>query len=73
MERTVCRDFPAGPVAKTPHSQYREPGSLSGQGTRSHVPQPGDPAPHLKIPRAATNIRDMGATAEIWASRISVF
>ena len=31
-------DFLGGPVAKTPLSQYRGPGSVSGQGTRSHVP-----------------------------------
>ena len=33
------RDFPGGPVSKTPHSQCRGPGSIPGQGTRSHMPQ----------------------------------
>ena len=32
----ITRDFPGGPLAKTPHSQSREPGSIPGQGTRSH-------------------------------------
>ena len=38
------RDFPAGPVAKTPH--FPVPGLIPGEGTRSHISQ-------LKIPLAA--------------------
>ena len=33
------RDFSGSPVARTPHSQFRGPGSIPGQGTRSHMPQ----------------------------------
>ena len=35
------RDFPSGPVAKTPYSQsqYRGPGLIPCQGTKSHVLQ----------------------------------
>ena len=33
------RDFPGGPVAKTPHYQRRGPGLIPGQGTRSYMPQ----------------------------------
>ena len=33
------RDFPGGPVAKTPHSQCRGPSFDPGQGTRSYMPQ----------------------------------
>ena len=33
------RDFPGGPVAKTPHSQCRGAGLIPGQGTRPHMPQ----------------------------------
>ena len=40
-------DFPGGPVAKTRCSQCKEPGSIPGQGTRSHMLQ-------LKILNAAT-------------------
>ena len=32
-------DFPGGPVAKAPCSQERGPGSISGQGTKSHMLQ----------------------------------
>ena len=32
-------ESPDGPVAKTVHSQCRGPGSISGQGTRSHMLQ----------------------------------
>ena len=32
-------DFPGGPVAKTLCSQLGDPGSIPGQGTRSHMPQ----------------------------------
>ena len=41
------RDFACGPVVKTPWSQCRGPGSIPGQGTRSHMSQ-------LKILPAAT-------------------
>ena len=33
------RDFPRGPVAKTPSSQCRGLGLTLGRGTRSHTPQ----------------------------------
>ena len=35
----LSREFLAGPVAKTLHSQNRGPGLIPGQGTRSHIPQ----------------------------------
>ena len=38
-EMGICWDFPGGPVAKTPCSQYRGLGSTPGQGTTSHMPQ----------------------------------
>ena len=41
------KDFPGGLVAKTPHSQCRGPGLISGRGTRSHTFQ-------LKIPCTTT-------------------
>ena len=44
------RDFPGGPVAKTPRSQCKGP----GQGTRSHMPQLRVRMPQLKILHAAT-------------------
>ena len=52
----MIRDFPGGPVAKTPPSQLRGPGSIPGQGTRSHMLQG-----KLKIPSAAT---------KTWSSQI---
>ena len=33
------KDFPGGPVAKTPCSQFRNLGLIPGQGTRFHMPQ----------------------------------
>ena len=33
------RDFPGGPVAKTPSSNAGGPGSIPDQGTRLHMPQ----------------------------------
>ena len=48
------RDFPGGPVAKTPHSRCRVLGSIPGQGSRSHMPQPGVCKLQLKILRAGT-------------------
>ena len=35
VKQIPCRDFPGGPVAKTPCSQYRGLGSIPGRGTRS--------------------------------------
>ena len=37
IRRGKFGDFPGGPVGKTPHSQCRGPGSIPGQGTRSHM------------------------------------
>ena len=37
-------------MAKTPHSQCRDPGSIPGQGTRSHMPQLKDLTSHNKDP-----------------------
>ena len=58
------RDFPGGPVAKSPRSQCRGPGSIPGLGTRSHmlqlrvhIPQLKVPYATMKIPCAATNAR----------------
>ena len=33
------RNFSGSPVARTPHCQFRGPGSIPGKGTRSHMPQ----------------------------------
>ena len=39
-DENCMREFPSGPVAKTPHSQCRgDPGFMSAQETRSHMPQ----------------------------------
>ena len=54
LKRYIFRDFPDGPVAKTPHSQCRGPGSIPGQGARSHMLQVRVCLPQLKIPPAAT-------------------
>ena len=37
--KKLFRDFPGGPVAKTARSQGRGPGSVPGQGIRSHMLQ----------------------------------
>ena len=37
--KKLHRDFPGGPVAETLSSQCRGPGSIPGQGTRSHTTQ----------------------------------
>ena len=37
--KSYLRDFPGGPVVKTLWSQCRGPGSIAGQGTRSHMLQ----------------------------------
>lgn len=52
--------LPCGPVGKAPRSQCRGPGSISGQGTLSHMPQ-------LRLPHAATKI--LRATAKTWLSQ----
>ena len=38
-KKKALRDFPGSPVAKTLHSQCQWPGSIPGQGNRSHMPQ----------------------------------
>lgn len=48
------RDYSGGPAAKMPHSQCGGPGSISGQGTRSDVPQLRDDMPQLKVPHTVT-------------------
>ena len=42
-ERAGPGDFPGGPVAKTLHPQGRGPGSIPGQGTRTHIRQVKNP------------------------------
>ena len=47
-QKRYCGDFPGGPVAKPPPAANAGgPGSIPGQGTRSHMLQ-------LKIPHAVT-------------------
>ena len=48
----MSRDFPGGPVAKTLCSNAGGPGSIPGQGTRSHMLQIRACMPHLKMPQA---------------------
>ena len=48
------RDFPGGPVAKTPPSKAGGLGSVPGLGTRSYMPQRRVHTPQLKIPHATT-------------------
>ena len=55
--RVVGWDSPGGPEAKTLCSQFRGPGSIPGQGTRSHRPK-------LKI---------LHATTRTWHSQINKF
>ena len=50
-------------MAKTLHSQYREPGIL-GQRTRPHMQLRGC-IPQLKIPRAATRLKILHSTTKI--------
>ena len=38
-QKVKTRDFPGGPVAKTPSSHARGMASIPGQGTRSHMPK----------------------------------
>ena len=45
----LSRDFPGGPVAKTPHSQCRGLGSIPGVGTISHMPQLRVHMPQLRL------------------------
>ena len=52
---SLGKDFPGGPVAKTPHSQWRGPFLI--QGTRFLMPQLRVRMPKLKIPRAAAKTR----------------
>ena len=52
-----CQDFPGGPIDKTPCFQCRGPGSIPGQGTRSHMLQLRVRTQQLKIPSAATRTR----------------
>ena len=52
FEMKETKDFPGGPVAKTPRSKGL--GSVPGQGTRSHVVQLGVCMLQLKIPWATT-------------------
>ena len=50
IERRVIWDFPGGLVAKTLCSWCRDLGLITGQETRSHMPQ-------LKMPRATTKTK----------------
>ena len=45
-------DFLDGPVLKTLHSQSRDPGSIPGQGPRSHIQQLSIPHAEMKNGRA---------------------
>ena len=58
-------NFSGGPVAKTSHSLAGGPGSIPGQGARSHMPQ-------LKIPHVTMKIRDLCATAKHSQNKVSV-
>ena len=51
MKKIKYKDFPGGPVAKTPYSQCREPGFNPGRGTRSQMTQ-------LKTLHASVKIKD---------------
>ena len=53
--KKLFQDFPGGSVAKTPHSQRRGPGSISGQGAGFHMLQ-------LQILHATA--KDSGSTAK---------
>ena len=54
VKMQATRDFPRGAVAKAVCSQRTGPGSIPGQGTRSHMLQLRVCMPQLKIPHAAT-------------------
>ena len=53
---TLREGLLCGPVAKTPHSQCRESGSIPRQGARSHRLQLRVLTPQLKVQHAATKI-----------------
>ena len=59
---TIAVFFPGDPVARTPHSQCRVPGSVRGQGTRSHVLQ----LVHM------WQLKDSGAATKTWCSQIKL-
>ena len=59
-------DFPGGPVAKTPCSQRRGPGSIPGQGTRSCVPQ-------LRAHMPPRWSKILPAATKTWCSQINEF
>ena len=50
--------------------QWLAPHSYCGQETRSHVPQLRVDMLQLKIPHAATKIKDATSTAKTWHSQI---
>ena len=50
--------LPCGPVTKTAFLMQRGPGSIPGQGTRSHMPQ-------LKIPCAAVKTQHRQINKEL--------
>ena len=58
-EFKVCQfgDLPGSPVVKTLPSNAVGPGSIPGQGTRSHMPQLRVHMPQLRSPRAANQTR----------------
>ena len=56
------QDFLGGPVAKTPHSQCREPRFNPSQG-RARMPQ-------LKVPHAAVKMKTLCAETKPWHSQI---
>ena len=52
-KRTLA--FPGSPVAKTPHSQWRDSGLIPGQGTGPRRPQLSVHKPQLKMLHEAAN------------------
>ena len=58
------RDFPGGPVAKTLSSQCRGPGSIPGQGARSHMLQLRPRAAKLKKKKKKFQLRFSQARAK---------
>ena len=60
----LIRDFPGGPLAKTPYSQCRGLGSIPAQGTRPHMPQ-------LRVAHAATEIKHSTMANKTWCSQIN--
>ena len=52
-------EIPGGPVAKTSRSQRRDPGSIPGQGVRSHMLQLRLSMPQSKILHTAMKIDDL--------------